>query len=228
LPGLSRILDELAAFHGKQELRWPTDPYLFLVWWHCGYPPSEERCSRGWEALSRAVGVAPEQLLATRASRVTAALAAGGLVPELRASRLQAIARRVRDEFGGDLQSALERLDDRTRRRIVKAFPGIADAGADRILLFAGLAPVAAVPSNCPHVLVRIVSGREPDSYAATYAQAQSILEARVPQTFTALRRAYLLLQQHGRQLCKRTRPRCDDCPLAQSCTYASHRARYA
>ena len=53
-------------------------------------------------------------------------------------------------------------------RRALKKFPNIAAPGADRILLFGGMSPVAAVPSNNPHVLVRIQSGPEGKNYGET------------------------------------------------------------
>src|SRR5262249_45299367 len=105
-------------------------------------------------------------------------------------------------------------------RQALKRFPGIADPGADRILLFAGIAPVPAVPSNSPYVLVRIQRGREPAKYAATYREARQAIEAEVPETIDARTRAYLLLQRHAQTLCKRTRPKCDDCPLNTCCAY--------
>lgn len=77
------------------------------------------------------------------------------MVPELRAMRLKEIAARVQNEFGGDLRRGLFGTMSQVRQTL-KRFPNIADPGADRILLFGGIAPVAAVPSNCPHVLVRI------------------------------------------------------------------------
>src|SRR5262249_32417995 len=100
---LSQILDTLESFYGPQTPQWPTDPYRFLVWWHCGYPASEERCSRGWESLNEAIGIAPEELLATPSSRLARALKSGGMIPELRAARLKQIAQRVQEEFDGDL-----------------------------------------------------------------------------------------------------------------------------
>ncbi len=98
-------------------------------------------------------------------------------------------------------------------RKILKKFPNIADPGADRILLFAGLAPVAAVPSNCPHVLVRIQRGQERENYGVTYREAQQAIETEIPQTFDSLVRAYLLLKRHGQELCKRTKPKCERVP---------------
>src|SRR5258708_30698910 len=159
--GLSvpEILTALESRYGKQEPSWPVDPYLFLIWWHCGYPASDTTSARGWEALSRDVGVDPEQLLAATPARLTKALTPGGMVPELRAQRLKEIAARVKDEFSSDLRSALVGPLAEVRKDL-KKFPNIADPGPDRILLFAGIAPLAAVASNCPHVLVRIQRGR--------------------------------------------------------------------
>lgn len=220
-----QLLDTLESHYGRQHPHWPTEPFSFLVWWHCGYPPSDERCNKGWEALNGEVGVTPERLSSTSAPRIARALKSGGMVPELRATRLKAIAARVHKEFAGDLRSALAALPLPRARSLLKEFPGIADPGADRILLFAGLAASAAVPSSCPHVLVRIRSGREPAAYGATYAQARTTLE-QLPASAAARIRAYLLLQAHGRSLCKRTRPRCGECPVAKRCAYAASELR--
>jgi endonuclease III len=219
---LSQILDALESFHGAQTPASPTDPYLFLVWWHCGYPPSEERCSQGWKALNAEVGVAFDDLLRVSSSKLARVLKAGGLVPELRARHLKEIARRVRTVFSGDLRAGLRTLPLAEARSALRKFPGIANPGADRILLFGDVAPVAAVPSSCPHVLVRIESGREPAAYSTVYTQAQRSLEAQLPGTAAARTRAYLLLQRHGRALCKRTNPRCDTCPVAPDCAFSA------
>ena len=37
---------------------------------------------------------------------------------------------------------------------------------------------------------------------------------------FARLTRAYLLLQRHGRSLCRRSRPKCSACPIADTCAY--------
>src|SRR5580692_849094 len=158
---LTSLFDTLEGFHGVQQPGWPTDPYLFLVWWHCGYPASDAACAKGWESLQSQIGVEPDQLLAANPAKLAAALKPGGMVPELRALRLKEIAERVQSEFGGDLFGALRGMPVLKARAALRKFPNIADPGVDRILLFAGLSPVAAVPSNCPQVLVRIEIGKE-------------------------------------------------------------------
>lgn len=213
------LLDRLESFHGRQEPCWPVDPYRFLVWWHCGYPASDAACARGWRALTRSIGVEPTKLLAAPQTKLAAALRAGGMVPEVRAQRLQQIAQRVMNELGGDLRAGLVGPIAAVRKEL-KKFPGIADAGADRILLFAHVAPLAAIPSNCPHVIVRIRFGPEGENYGATYREAQSLVQAEVPEQFHSRMRAYLLLKEHGQTVCKRTKPNCAACPMRGLCAY--------
>jgi endonuclease III len=150
---ITSLLDRLESFYGKQHSEVPTDPYEFLVW-HCSYPASEERCAKGWQSVRSKIGIAPKQLLAAK-TLLAGALKVGGMVPALRAARLKEIAGRVQDEFAGDLRSALSRLTATQARKALKTFPGIGNPGADRILLFGRLLPVAAVPSSCPHVLFK-------------------------------------------------------------------------
>jgi endonuclease III len=216
---ISGLLKVLESFYGRQEPSWPTDPYLFLVWWHCGYPASDTACAKGWQSLTQEIGVDPEDLLEASPANLGRALRPGGMVPELRAMRLKEIAARVKDEYAGDLRSALVGRITQVRK-LLKKFPNIADPGADRILLFGSIAPVAAIPSNCPHVLVRIQRGLERESYAVTYREAQHAIMAEVPEKFDARIRAYLLLKRHGQTLCKRTRPKCSGCPVSASCAY--------
>jgi len=225
MPDLAQLLDTLEAHYGTQSPEWPTDPFLFLVWWHCGYPQSDVRCAKGWESLRKEIVISPDQLLAASSARLTLALKPGGMVPELRAMRLREIAERVEKEFGGDLYSALKQMPVAQTRAVLKKFPNIADAGADRILLFAGISPVAAVPSNCPHVLVRIRRGKESVNWGRTYSTAQEMIAAEVAPKLDARIRAYVLLKHHGQQTCKLTKPKCSICPVAPSCAFVARQA---
>lgn len=220
------ILDLLATleqFHGPQQPSFPTDPYEFLLWWHCGYPASDAACEKGWKSLKEQVGIEPRRLLAAKPAQLAAVLRPGGMVPEVRAERIKEIARRVKDEFGGDLRAALS-VPLARARKILKSFSGIADPGADRILLFAEIVPLAAIPSNCVHVPTRILQGPEGKNYSASYREAQRAVAAGIPETFDARIRAYLLLKTHGQQICKRTNPKCQECPMRSVCIFVSGR----
>ena len=216
---LSKILDRLEKFYGPKEPCWPTDPYLFLVWWYSGYPASDKACNQGYESLKKNIGVDPERLLRAPLPKMAVALKPGGMLPDLRAERLKELASRVVNEFGGDLRAALAGPTQEARKKL-KSFHSIADPGADRILLFAGLMPIAAVPSNCVHVPVRISRGSESTNYTKDYREAQQHIEAEIPAKLDARMRAYLLLKHHGQETCKRTKPRCGECPVRTDCMY--------
>ena len=216
---VSSLLDRLESHYGPQQPGWPVDPYQFLIWWHCGYPASDDRCARGWASLNAAIGMQPELILAASQRQLAVALKAGGMVPEIRAQRLQQIAARVVDQYAGNFDSLFTGPLPGIRKAL-KTFPNIADPGVDRILLFARKSPVAAVPSNCPHVLVRIALGPEHDNYAINYREAQNLIQSQLPEQFHSRQRAYLLLKVHGQEICKR-KPQCAICPVREDCAYA-------
>jgi endonuclease-3 len=223
---LLQLLDVLETLYGRKTPEWPTDPYLSLVWLHCGYPASGTRCAKGWESLNNLIGVDADRLLAAKPEQLATALKPGGMVPELRAMRLKEIAERIVKQYAGDLRAGLNGLSVPQARAALKQFPNIGDPGADRILLFAGISPVAAVPSNCPHVLVRIQLGQERENYGRTYREAQQIMEEAISPKFDSRTRAYLLLKHHGQQLCKTSKPKCDVCPVSSDCAFSAGKLR--
>jgi endonuclease III len=229
-PTLAEVLDRLQEYYGMQELVGPTDPYEMILFANCGYPATDASCTKGYEAVKGNVGTRLEQILAASNATLTKLLRLGGIVPELRSERLKTIVRIVKIEFGGDLRKALETLlqgaegppDKGTRdaKKVLKKFPVVGDPGADKILLFAELVPVAAVPSAFVCVPQRILSGEENKSYSAGYRAAQESMKTELPAKFEARQRAYLLLKRHGQEICKRTKPKCDICPVSGFCTY--------
>ncbi len=78
--------------------------------------------------------------------------------------------------------------------------------------------------SNGLRVLVRLGLVREGKSYALTYAASREVAGALTPKP-GVMREAHLLLQEHGRTLCKRRAPLCDACLLSPSSAYAAARA---
>jgi endonuclease III len=212
------LLEKLEQHHGPLVLAEPTDAYELIVHTNCGYPPSQDNCRKGFEALRSSVGLSPAALLAANDRRLAKALRAGGIVPELRASRLKLIARLVTEEFGGDLRSTLDASKE--ARKALKRFPTIGDPGVDKILLFCGDLAVAAVPSNCLHVPLRLGLGSERPSWAASYRSVQEELARMLPREAEPMKRAYLLLRRHGQELCRRTTPLCSRCPIAERCAY--------
>jgi endonuclease-3 len=175
--------------------------------------------AKGFRALQENVGIEPDEILAAPDQKLSDALRAGGIFPESRAQRVKEIAARVKTKYSGDLAAALRKPVPEARK-VLKQFPTIGDPGAEKILLFTKTAPVAAVPSNCVHVPLRLGLGTAYKTYAKDYCSAQEALAAELPETCEARLRAYLLLQHHGQELCKRSRPKCEECPVTAECRY--------
>ena len=213
------ILDRLEKHYGKLKLAGPTDPYHMILYANCGYPANDITCPKGFDALARLIGLEPDHILAASETQLKQIMALGGIVPEVRARRIQEIAGRVRDQYSGDLAAALKKSLPEARK-ILKQFPTIGEPGAEKILLFTKAAPIAAVPSGHVHVYHRLGLGTEKKSYAAGYRAAQDAIAAALPADIATLQRAYLLFQRHGREICKRGMPLCRACPLSGDCVY--------
>lgn len=232
---INEILDALEKTYGTQHAAGPADPYEMLVYLNCGYPASDAACSKGFAALKEEIGLSPVEILKATGPALAKLMCLGGIQPELRAARLQEIARKVKVEFAGDLKTALKkrlRLEKeqsgkgtRAAKHVLQEFPVIGEPSAEKILLFSKLAPVAAVPSAFVEVPARLWLGESGKNYAADYRAAREILNASLPETFEARQRAYLLLKKHGQQTCKRARPKCEICPLTGQCAYIQRQA---
>jgi endonuclease III len=216
---LPKLLNRLEKFYGRLKPPWPTDPYEMILYTNCGYPATDTSCTKGFNALKKEVGLAPDDILAAPHAKLTELMRLGGIVPELRATRLKEIAALVKHAFAGDLRAVLEKPVPEPKRAL-KKFSTIGDPGADKILLFSKAAPVPAVPSNCLHVPLRLGFGVESKNYAASYRSAQEAIRAELPEQCAPLIRAYLLLKHHGQELCKRSRPLCECCPVSSDCVY--------
>lgn len=231
---LTQILEVLENKYGAQKLAGPNDPYEMIVFLNSGYPASDAKCAKGFEALKRKVGVEPKKVLAVSKPKLAKTMRPSVILPSLCAERLKEIARKVRDELKGDLTAALrQRLREakepekglKAAKKVLQEFPVIGEPSAEKILLFSGLAAVAAVPSAFVEVPVRLFMGEPGKNYAADYKAAREILDSGLPETFEARQRAYLLLKKHGQEICKRSRPKCEICPLTEHCAYLQAKA---
>jgi endonuclease-3 len=209
---LEKILSTLEKTFGRVGRAKRASAFDMLIAQTCGYPASDDACARGYDALARDVGTSADEILATPKGTLVKAMRAGGIVPEVRAKRLVQIAKAAKD--GADFRL----------RAVLKKMPTIGDPGADKILLFTRKEPIAAVPSNAVQVPVRIGFGKEGASYASTYKSAQAALDHALPQTYDARIRAYQILRRHGQTICKRTRPKCELCPLTRDCDFFNAR----
>ncbi|MFZ0638098.1 MAG: hypothetical protein WAN33_03565 [Candidatus Acidiferrales bacterium] len=219
---LAVIFNRLEKFYGRPKPPHPTDPYGMLLHRNCGYPQSDERCDKGFRALKKEIGLAPQKILDAPEAKLREVMRPSVMKPELAAFRLKEIVARVLDEFSGDMRAVLKRPLPEAKKAL-KTFPTVGDSTAEKILLFTKTAPIAAIPSNSVHAALRLFGG-DP-SWATTrwnagYRFAREALREAFPENLNAQLRAYLLLKQHAQEICKLARPLCDQCPASSVCPY--------
>ena len=141
------------------------------------------------------------------------------LPADLSAEKLLSIAKIAFEEFDSDLRAVLKKPLLQAKKAL-KKFPGIGDPGAEKILLLTRSYPVMALDSNGLRVLCRVGFAEEQKNYSVTYRLAQDAIHGQLPGDYDSLIRAHQLLRQHGQELCKRSKPRCTECPVRESCNY--------
>lgn len=218
MQALEEIIDLLASVYGEP-LPPPARTLLELVLLeNVAYLVDDDGRRRAFEALQARVGTEPAQILAA-SDEALASVAARGILPEHQAGKLKTIARLAAEEFGGGLETLRQQPLERAKKALMR-FPSIGEPGAEKILLLGHSHPVLGLESNGVRVLTRLGLVPEAKGYAATYRRVQALVAPYAARGIDWLIRAHQLLRQHGQELCRRTRPQCDRCPLAPECAF--------
>jgi endonuclease III len=217
MPDLLEAVARLEASHGTPPPPTARDPFAAVVWENAAYLVDDERRRRVFERLREAVGITPEALLAVPEDELARLIADGGMLPGHRAAKVQKAAA-IAAELG--VEELRRQAAAGTGARLLRRFPGIGEPGADRLMLLAGGKRTLAPESNALRVLVRLGFGEEGDGYTAQYRSAARAVEPQLPEDFDWLLRAHQLLRRHGQEVCKRSAPRCEVCPLTRICAW--------
>jgi endonuclease III len=214
----SALIDKLQQHYGSPVSPPSTDPLELVIWENIAYLASDKRRTEAFATLKQTIGTHPEQILAAKHPAL-AAIGRAGILPDVSAEKLLSIAKIAYEEFNSDLRPVLKKSLPQAKKAL-KRFPSIGDPGAEKILLFTRSHPVMALDSNGLRVLCRVGYGEEQKNYSATYRLVQDAIRAQLPRDYDSLIRAHQLLRQHGQELCKRSKPRCSECPVRDSCNY--------
>ncbi|MBZ5595065.1 MAG: hypothetical protein LAP39_22710 [Acidobacteriia bacterium] len=216
---LQNIIRRLETVSGRPKPPITTDPFELILWENVAYLANDDERARAFSALRERIGTKPgcisaasgEELLAvTRQGRGFASQCAEKL------RRADQIALRL---FKGNLKKSLQ-LPYLQARKAFQEFPGIGEPGAEKILLFSSAQPVFALESNGLRVLRRLGFGGERKIYIATYRAVQAAVINQIVPKCGWLIRAHQLLRQHGQEVCKTNRPRCEACCLNSDCRF--------
>jgi len=218
---LAQVIARLSKFYGAPAPPPVTDPFEQVLWENIAYLADDAKRAAAFSALRKTVGVRPEDILKAKPEKLLAVTRMGGMVPELRAQRLRQSAEIVQILLQGRLDAVLDESLPKAKKTLQR-FPAIGEPGAEKILMFAGKYPVLGLESNGLRVLLRLGFAEEQRSYSASYREVRNAIAGQLPQDCKSLVAAHQLLRKHGQELCKRSRPLCDGCPLQDSCAYAA------
>ena len=216
---LPQIIDRLEAHYGEPDPPDVTDPWEMILWENIAYLADDTRRREAMEMLRDRVGVTAEQILSAPADRLLA-VGRHGILAENTVAKIVRAAEIAVREFDGDL-TRIPALPTAQARKALKRFPATGDPGAEKILLFGRALPVLALESNGLRVLVRLGFGEETPNYSKTYRLVQEAIEDEIVQEYPWLIKAHQILRRHGQELCKRSKPRCGECPLREQCPRA-------
>jgi endonuclease III len=212
---LAGVVRELGAIYG-QPVRNSLSAFELIILENACYLVDDERRWRVFEALRGAVGITPRALLRKSAAELAAIIREGGMKPALRAEKVLECARVAEDIGLDELEEAVERRD-LSAKKLLRRFPGIGEPSADKIMLLCAALPCLAPDSNALRVLVRLGFVEEKKNYAEEYRLAVRAAEFA---TADEAHDAHVLLRKHGKEVCRRSSPRCDACPLRSQCRW--------
>jgi endonuclease III len=189
-----------------------------ILWENVAYLADDDRRQQAFQTLKKSIGTEPTQILSASVEALLE-VTRHGIMAEQFVNKLRSCARIVLEEFDGDLRPVL-RMPLPKARKALQTFPGIGEPGAEKILLFSRISPILALDSNGLRVLLRLGFAEEKKSYSTTYRLVQKAAEQGRDGDWSWLIQAHLLLRRHGQELCRRSEPMCDQCPLAGDCEY--------
>lgn len=121
-----------------------------------------------------------------------------------KAKNVIATAKRLVDEFGGDVPNSVE---------ILETFPGVGRKTASVVVNIAFGDPRIAVDTH-----IFRVTNRLPLANTKTPLETQEVLEKLIPKEYLLHAHHWMIL--HGRYICKARKPECWRCPVNDLCRY--------
>ena len=222
---LQKIVETLTARYeaeGKQaQLTDLRDPFQVGAWYILGQHAKRNGQARAYDALRRAKGVTPGQLLDISEEKLASIAQLAGPYEDARAKDLYAYADQIEEKCGQDFSKVFKSQAEARRfmeTELKKPRPFV-----DLLLLYGGRFQVFPVDLRVARVATRLGFGKlksEKELDDKSYRDLQKVLESESTRSADWLVRAHSVLHRHGADTCHALRPACDQCPLAKECPY--------
>jgi endonuclease III related protein len=203
----------LAAF-GPQ-LWWPGDsPFEIVVGAVLVQNTAWRNVERAIDNLREAGDMEPRALYELSEAELAELIRPAGYY-QVKARRLRNLLRFIVEEYDGSLD-AMFRTNEAALRERLLAIHGIGPETADAILLYAGGLPTFVVDTYTHRILAR----HGWIGYDASYHDIKDHFESALPADAALYNEYHALLVRVGKDFCKRTAPKCENCPLAEMLPY--------
>ncbi len=210
---IATLVERLAGVYGPRPWKRWGKPLDGLIGTVLSQHTSDANSDAAYRNLRRAFSTWRKVMLA-RPSEVEHAIRCGGLARQKTRS-IQAILRAIQADRGELSLDFLARKPVENAREYLLALPGVGPKTAACVLMFNLGKPALPVDTHVHRLARRL--GLIPEETSAD--QAHELLEAMCPPKL--IYPFHVLLIQHGRQVCRARRPRCDACVLAEICPSA-------
>lgn len=217
MPDFKLLLNRLQKHYGRPDAPPASGPFQLVLWENSCYLLPDERRREVFEGLRDRVGLTAEAIWKADRDVLLALAVRGGMRPETRVFRWREIARITLEQFDGNLDQILQWPYAKAKKALHR-FPNVGEPGAEKILMFCGLAEGLPLESNGIRVLTRVGYGREEKAYGKMYRSVLEALDGQLPRGCAARARSHLLLRRHGRELCHTNGPECGNCPIVDLC----------
>ncbi len=132
----------------------------------------------------------------------------------LKEKRLRALLSLLVGEFCGNIET-MRAIPGHRLRPLLLGIPGIGPETADSILLYALEKPFFVVDAYTKRILERMGIMEED----APYSHVQRLFMENLPASTELYNEFHALLVVLGKELCKKNRPTCHNCPLSPLCS---------
>jgi endonuclease III related protein len=129
----------------------------------------------------------------------------------VKSRRLHSLVAFIVEQYGGSLE-ALFRTDVAELRRQLLEVHGIGPETADSILLYAGGLPTFVVDAYTHRIFAR----HGWIDFSAEYHEIQEYVESALPRDVQQYNEFHALLVRLGKDFCRKTNPKCAECPLRE------------
>lgn len=135
-----------------------------------------------------------------------------------KARKLKALMNFIATEYNSDLDLMFTESLPVLRKKLLAVW-GIGPETADSILLYAGDKTIFVVDTYTKRIFYRLGMVDEKISYQ----EMQEYLQHHMPPDLYIYNEYHALLVGLGANYCKKSRPRCNQCPLLNLCKYLTH-----